>query len=141
VTTDSKYDLIEEPWRTRFLAAGRDPVFQKVQIATALAAFEVSGRKIKQTMPLVVSERAMAFMLDVANQFGDAGTQSVVSTVMKRLKPGASEADFMAAVGGETVARVARQFGPASNEARSTSSRRDQMRTTPWLSDKPLVFA
>jgi hypothetical protein len=141
VTRDPRFDLIAEPWRSRFLAAGRDPVFQKAQIATALAAFDVSAQKIRRTMPLVVSERAMAFMLDVSNQFGDAGAQSVVSTVVPRLKPGATEVDFLTAVGGETVARIGRQFGPASDEARSTSSRRDLMRTTPWLSDVPVVMA
>ena len=141
ITKDDRFDLIEEPWRSRFLAAGRVSLFQRAQVADALAAFEVSARKIRQTMPLVVSERAMAYMLDVANQFGDAGAQSVVSKVMKTLKPGATEADFLAAVGGETVARVARQFGAASKEARSTSSRRELMRSTPWLLDSPLVFA
>ncbi len=89
----------------------------------------------------VVSERALAFMLDVANQFGDNGAQSVVSTVMKTLKAGASEGDFLAAVGGETVVRVARQYGASSNEAQSTSNRREVMRTTPWLADTAAVFS
>ena len=132
-TRDPHYDLIAEPWRSRFLEAGRDPVFQRVQIATALAAFGISAQNIRQNMPLVVSERALAFMLDVANQFGDTGARSVVSTVMKTLKAGASEMDFLSAVGGETVARIARQFGTASKEVRSTSNRREIMRTTPWL--------
>jgi len=139
-TRDPHYDLIAEPWRSRFLEAGRDPVFQRVQIATALAAFTISAKNIRENMPLVVSERALAFMLDVANQFGDTGARSVVSTVMKTLKAGASEADFLSAVGGETVTRIARQFGAASKEVRSTSNRREVMRTTPWLSDTPAVF-
>jgi len=141
VTKDKNYDLIAEPWRSRFLEAGRDPVFQRAQIASALAAFTASAQRIRQTMPLVVSERALAFMLDVANQFGDTGAQSVVSTVMKTLKAGASEGDFLAAVGGETVVRIARQYGASSNEARSTSNRREVMRTTPWLVDTAAVFS
>jgi hypothetical protein len=116
-------------------------VFQRAQIASALAAFTASAQRIRQTMSLVVSERALAFMLDVANQFGDTGAQSVVSTVMKTLKAGASEGDFLAAVGGETVVRVARQYGASSNEARSTSNRREVMRTTPWLVDTAAVFS
>ena len=141
VTLDKKYDLIAEPWRSRFLEAGREPVFQRAQIADALAAFTASALRIRQTMPMVVSERALAFMLDVANQFGDNGAQSVVSTVMKTLKAGATEADFLAAVGGETVVRLARQYGAGSNEAKSTSNRREVMRTTPWLLDSAAVFA
>jgi peptidoglycan hydrolase-like protein with peptidoglycan-binding domain len=140
LTRDPHYDLIAEPWRSRFLEAGRDPVFQRVQISTALAAFTTSAKNIQLSMPLVVSERALAFMLDVANQFGDTGARSVVSTVMKTLKTGASETDFLSAVGGETVARIARQFGAASKEVRSTSNRREVMKTTPWLTDTPAVF-
>ena len=141
VTKDDEFDLITEPWRSRFLEAGREPVFQRAQIGSALEAFIISAQRIRQTMPLVVSERALAFMLDVANQFGDTGAQSVVSTVMKTVKAGASEADFLAAVGGETVVRVARQYGASSSEARSTSNRREVMRATPWLADTAAVFS
>ena len=92
-------------------------------------------------MPLVTSERGLAFMLDVANQFGDNGAKSVAAAATKGLKPAATEADFLAAVSRETVARVGRQYGAASAEARSTSNRREAMRTTPWLADVPAVFA
>ena len=141
LTKDSRYDLCDEPWRTRFLAAGREPVFQRAQVADALAAFAVSAQLIRKNMPLVTSERGLAFMLDVANQFGDTGAQSVAAAATKTLKPGATEGDFLAAVGRETVVRVARQYGAASAEARSTSNRREGMRTTPWLADVPAVFA
>jgi Putative peptidoglycan binding domain len=137
-TTDGRYDLISDPWRSRFLIAGRDPVFQRAQVIDALAALGASAQRIRQTMPIVTSERALAFMLDVANQFGDTGAKSVAAAVMTS---GMTEADFLAAVGQETVARVARQYGAASNEARSTSNRREIMRTTPWLADVPAVFA
>jgi hypothetical protein len=137
-TTDGLYDLIAEPWRSRFLAAGRDPAFQRAQVTEALAALGVSAQRIRQTMPLVTSERALAFMLDVANQFGDGGAQAVAAAVMK---PAMTEPDFLAAVGQETVNRVARQYGAASAEARSTANRREIMRTTPWLADGPATFA
>jgi hypothetical protein len=140
-TNDSQYDLIDEGWQERFQAAGREPVFQRTQILTALNAFSLSAQRIRTTMPMVKSERALVFMLDVANQFGDAGAQSIVSKLMKTLKAGASEGDFLAAVGGETIARVARQFGPASKVAQSTSNRRDIIRTSPLLADSPAVFA
>jgi hypothetical protein len=79
-------------------------------------------------------------MLDVANQFGDTGAKSVAAAAMNGLKPGATESNFLAAVGHETVVRVARQYGTASAEARSTSNRREAMRSTPWLADVPAVF-
>jgi hypothetical protein len=137
LTTDSRYDLTSEPWRSRFLTAGRDPVFQGAQVTEALAAFGISARRIRQTMPIVTSERALAFMLDVANQFGDNGAAAVAAAVTK---PEMTESDFLAAVGQETVDRVARQYGAASAEARSTSNRREIMRTTPWLADTPATF-
>ena len=140
-TKDGRYDLIAEPWRSRFLAAGRDSVFQRAQVTAALAAFDVSAQRIRQTMPIVASERGLAFMLDVANQFGDAGAKSVAAAAMNKLKSGMTESDFIAAVGRETVARVAKQYGAASPEARSTSNRREIMRTTPWLADVPATFA
>src|SRR5262249_362344 len=36
LTVDPRYDLIGEPWRSRFLAAGHDVDFQRVQVAEAL---------------------------------------------------------------------------------------------------------
>jgi hypothetical protein len=137
-TTDSRYSLIAEPWRSRFLAAGRDPVFQRAQVTAALAAFQTSATRIHDTMPLVTSERGLAFMLDVANQFGDAGAHAIATVVAA---PGMAESAFLVAVGQQTVARVARQYGAASAEARATSKRRDVLRTTPWLADVPATFA
>ena len=138
LTMDSRYDVIAEPWRSRFLTAGRDPVFQRAQVVEALAAFNASAERIRQSMPLVTSERALAFMLDVANQFGDAGANAVAAAVMT---PGMTGSAFLAAVGQETVARVARQYGAASNQARSTANRREILRTTPWLADVPAMIA
>ncbi len=140
-TRDSRFDLTDDDWQPRFQAAGREPVFQRAQITTALTAFNTSAQRIRQTMPIVKSERALVFMLDVANQFGDGGAQSVVSKVMQTLKAGATEGDFLSAVAGETVARIGRQFGPASKEAQSTSNRREIIRTTSLLADSPAVFA
>jgi peptidoglycan hydrolase-like protein with peptidoglycan-binding domain len=140
-TKDPRFDLTDDAWQHRFQAAGREPAFQRAQITTALTAFGVSAQRIQKTMPMVKSERGLVFMLDVANQFGDAGAQSVVSKVAKTLKAGAGELDFLAAVGGETVARIGRQFGPASKEAQSTSNRREIIRTSPLLADSPANFS
>jgi hypothetical protein len=42
---------------------------------------------------------------------------------------------------GESVRRVAAQYGHASAEAASTAGRRALFRTTPWLSDGLGAFA
>ena len=137
-TIDPRFDLVAEPWRTRFRAVGREPIFQRQQIVTAVAAFERSLAGIRQTMPAVTSERGLTTMLDVANQFGDAGAKSVAAAVAK---PGMSEAEFLLGVEHETVARVSRQYGASSAEACSTANRRELVRTTPWLTDGPASIA
>jgi hypothetical protein len=48
-----------------------------------------------------------------------------------------TEAQALAAVADESVARVEAKYGVGSNEARSTRSRRDFFRTTSVLADTP----
>jgi peptidoglycan hydrolase-like protein with peptidoglycan-binding domain len=132
VTTDVRFNLIDEPWRSRFLAIGREPVFQKQQVTSALDAFEQSLRRIRRTTPVVTSQRGLTAMLDVANQFGDSGAASVTRAVMK---PGMTEPEFLLALESETVARISQKYGAGSPEARGTGNRRQLVRTTPLLSD------
>ena len=132
VTTDARFDLVAEPWCSRFRAAGREPVFQKQQVAVALDAFEQSLRRIRETAPGVTSRRGLTAMLDVANQFGDSGAAAVARAVMR---PGMTEPEFLVALEAETVARVSRKYGDGSPESCGTASRRQLVRTTPWLSD------
>jgi hypothetical protein len=138
LTTDNRYNLIAAPWSRRFLAAGRDRMLQRIQIETALAAFRRSAQRIRQTMPVVQSERGLVFMLDVANQFGDGGAAKLATAVTQ---PGMTETEFLLAVERESVARVAAQYGAGSAFARSTADRRQTVRTTPWLKDDVATFA
>ena len=134
-TTDARFDLVSEPWRSRFQSAGRDVVFQRAQLASAVTAVTTSADQIRATMPLIQSERGLTFMLDVANQFGDAGAHSIAAAVTQ---PGMTEAGLLQAAQGESVRRVEHQFGVGSNEAKSTLNRREAIRTTPRLSDSTL---
>lgn len=52
-----------------------------------------------------------------------------------------SDTDLLLAVQKESVARVEKQFGPTSAEARSTHNRRDAFRTSALLSDDVLAQA
>jgi hypothetical protein len=132
-TTDPRFDLIQEPWKTRFRNAALDRSLQKVQVSTALASFAGSLRQVQGFAPQLRSERAIAFMLDLANQFGDGGARSVFNTAARQ---GMSEAQILQAVEDESVARVQRQFGPGVF-VQSTRSRRESFRTSPLLSDQP----
>lgn len=134
VTIDPRFDLVAEPWRSRFLAAGREPIFQKQQVTTATDAFDQSLGLIRRAVPLVTSQRGLAAMLDVANQFGDSGAASVARAVMTT---DMTESAFLLAIEAETVDRVGRKYGVDSAEARSTANRRQLIRTTPWLTDEP----
>jgi hypothetical protein len=135
-TTDPAFDLVAEPWCGRFRQAGQRPELQRVQMTEAVKDFTASARRVQAAAPVIASERALAFMLDVANQFGDAGARSIAQAVSR---PSMSEADFLAAAQAESVARVAQQYGAGSAEARSTLARREAIRVTPWLSDTALA--
>jgi hypothetical protein len=75
-TTDSQFNLISSPWVDRFKQAAVVAAWQQAQVSTARKAFEGSLATLREydTAGLVKSERAVAFMLDVANQFGNGKT-------------------------------------------------------------------
>jgi hypothetical protein len=135
-TTDPMFDLVSEPWTSRFQTAGCVPVFQRTQLAETVKGITTSARRIQTMVPLVTSERGLAFMLDLANQFGDGGAHSIAEAVAS---PGMTEADFLLAVQTESVARVSRQYGASSAEARAALNRRQVIRATPWLSDSSMT--
>jgi hypothetical protein len=59
------------------LAPALLPQYQKAQVTTALGDFQSSLAKIQSYAPEFQTERAVAFMLDLANQHGDPGAQSI----------------------------------------------------------------
>ena len=123
LTTDPAFDLVNEPWVSRFREAAIAPNFQPVQVRTALKDFASSLARMKQFAPEVKSERGVAFMLDLANQFGDGGARSIHTTV---LRPGLSEAELLAAMADESVRRRP-----------DSQARRQAFLTTSFLSDGP----
>lgn len=133
-TTDAAFNLITNPWTGRFSRAALDPALQRVQVRTALAAFNNSFEFLQGFASEITSERGVAFMLDVANQHGDAGARNIFRTV-NQAQPNLSGAGLLAALANESVRRVAARFGANSPEAQSTRNRRDAFRLTPVLSD------
>jgi peptidoglycan hydrolase-like protein with peptidoglycan-binding domain len=133
-TTDPAFDLVQEPWTTRFRQAAQHPALQRVQVDTAIAAFRTSHAQMRTYAPQLRSERAVAFMLDLTNQHGDAGGRSIFTVAAA---PGRTEAQLMQAMEEESVRRVAKQFGAGSAEEKSTRHRRSAFRTSPLLSDAP----
>jgi N-acetyl-anhydromuramyl-L-alanine amidase AmpD/peptidoglycan hydrolase-like protein with peptidoglycan-binding domain len=132
LTIDPDFDLIAEPWISRFQQAALLPLFQAVQVGIALAAFEKSRAAVKVYAPGLISERAVAFMIDVANQYGDGGAKGLFETVNR---PGMSEADALEAIADESVQRIADKFKGG------VRARRDTFLNTPLFSDEPFVDA
>lgn len=127
---DPRWSLIDEPWKGRFESMGRRRELQKVQLKVAAAAFEASLARLLPAMPLIDSERGQAFLLDLANQHGDAGARGIYRRVARA---GMDEEEVLAAMAAESVRRVAAQYGEESAEAASTASRRAFFRTMAWV--------
>ena len=127
-SNDPTFDLVQEPWVGRFRQAARSRTFQSVQVQTALAAFSRSRDRLKQVAPALQSERGIAFMLDLANQFGDGGASNIYRAVQR---DGMPEADLLAAMAKESVRRIQAGF------QRSALNRRQNFLATNLLSDAP----
>jgi len=124
-TADPAFNLIEEPWLSRFRAAASDRAFQAVQFNAALAAFGHSLDVIRRAAPEAASERAVAFLLDVANQFGTTGAARLCQACRR---PGIGESDFLSAVADQSVAAMPANLQPG------VRARRDLFLHTPALS-------
>jgi len=127
-TIDPAFNLVAEPWISRFRQAALFLPLQKVQVRTALKDFGNSLAALRQYAPQLRSERAVAFMLDLANQFGDPGTRSIYQAVRK---PGMPEVELLQAVATESVQRIQDPFKAG------TQARRTHFLTTEFLSDGP----
>ena len=129
-TTDPAFDLVNEPWVSRFRQAALFKPFQQVQVQTALNDFSNSWNIIQGYAPQLTTERAVGFMLDVANQFGDRGLHSIYDAVAQ---DGMAVSDLLQAVAHESVARIQDPWKAA------TQARRQQFITTTFLSDGSFV--
>jgi peptidoglycan hydrolase-like protein with peptidoglycan-binding domain len=125
-TTDDNFDLTDDTWKARFQAATLVPEFQKVQVVAALAAFQNSQTIVTGYAPELTSERAVAFMLDVANQFGDGGARALYDATTA---DGQTVADHLTAIADESVNRIAAPFKAG------TRNRRDLFLSTTLLAD------
>lgn len=129
-TTSAAFDLIADPWLSRFRQAALALKFQQAQVQSALAAFEASYERLQSVAPDLVSERSVGFMLDVANQFGDAGAEKLYKSIHR---PDMKEMDVLSEIADATVARVDDSFKAG------VRARRDRFLETHFLSDQRFV--
>jgi hypothetical protein len=125
-TIDPAFDLIREPWVSRFREAALWKRFQQVQVRTALNDFRGSLALIEQIAPQLNSERAAGFMLDLSNQFGDSGARDIYRRVSRA---GMTINEALQAMADESVERVHDPWKAA------TQARRQHFLTGDYLSD------
>jgi hypothetical protein len=125
-TVDPDFDLVNEPWVSRFRQAALAKPFQQVQVKTALNDFSRSLTLVEQYAPQLNTERAVGFMLDLANQFGDGGTRSIFEAVVQ---DGMAIPDALKAMADESAHRIQDPWKAA------TQARRQHFLTTTFLSD------
>ncbi len=139
-TIDPEFDLIAGRWPERFQQAALHLPFQRVQVELASEAFQNSLAKMRQydTASLIQSERAVAFMLDVANQFGDGNVKRPIATPDRGLaglyrrvfRAGMAEQELLQGIAGATVEAMPAKF---QNGVRA---RRAMFLMTPLLASK-----
>lgn len=129
-TIDRAFDLVNEPWVSRFRGASLWVPFQRVQVRTALDDFRSSLTQIKRHAPQLTSERAVGFMLDLANQFGNGGAHSIYQAVWQ---DGMPIGDALQAMANESVERIQDAWKAG------TQVRRQHFLATDFLSDDAFI--
>jgi hypothetical protein len=124
---DPAFDLIHSPWTRRFEKSTLHLPFQLAQVQTAASAFRQSLRKIRSYARDLGTERGIAFMLDVANQFGDGGLKKLYLAAHRE---GMDEMDLLEAIADESVERMPDKF------KQGVRARRDGFLQTARLSDE-----
>lgn len=129
-TLNPSFDLVAEPWVSRFRQAALIARFQQVQIQLAFSCFQKSYAALQRFAADLCSERAVAFMIDVANQFGDGGAAKLYADVYQ---PGMTEPELLEEIANLTVERVGDAFKAG------VRARRDQYLHTSLLNDQPFT--
>ncbi len=132
VTLNAAFNLIARPWTDRFEQATLQRPFQIAQVQTAAQVFRLSLNKIRSYAPEISSERGIAFMLDVANQFGDGGLKKLYAQTHR---PGMAEMDILDAIADESVERLPDKF------KQGVRARRDGFLQTARLGDQAVDLA
>ena len=108
--------LWESPWAERFLQAGRDIAFQRVQREEARKLIMTNLKRAYDRYPEQfkpqgkISLRAMVMMADVGNQAGPNGLLKAIEYANENAAS-SDEADFIEKIGVYVENRIARKYG------------------------------
>ncbi|HWC95252.1 MAG TPA: peptidoglycan-binding domain-containing protein, partial [Candidatus Sulfopaludibacter sp.] len=106
-TIDPDFNLVAEPWASRFRNCGLDPFFQRVQVTQATADAQGTYDFLKGHTPRIATHRGVGFLMDTANQHGRGGARSIYDVAAGQAQ---SEADLLKAMREESVRRITAQF-------------------------------
>ncbi len=112
------YDLFSSRWRTRFHAAGLDPILQRLQVRQAVEDLKSEIRFMKDAAggggagyaTLLTSEWAVGFWLDLANQLGTTGAKNRYQQVVSSLGGSPSEQAILDKVVAESSFKDRREY-------------------------------
>jgi hypothetical protein len=130
-SVDPAFELTKDPWKSRLIALGASPVMRRVQIDLASEAYLSELTAITTSMPAIRSERGLAFLLDLTNQFGPGRIAQHYETAAQ---PGTTEAEILKQLEDAFTNLARPQFQP------QVRARREFFRTTPLLSDDPFTI-
>jgi hypothetical protein len=128
---DPDFELTKDPWKSRLLALGASPAMQRVQLDLASDTYLNELPEMAASAPNIRSERGLAFLLDLANQFGPGRIAEHYKTAAQ---PGTIEADILKQLEDAFTNLARPQFQP------QVRARREFFRTTPLLSDDPFTI-
>lgn len=130
------FKLNEEPWLSRFKKAGENPRLQAVQLREFTDMNLRYMDELKLIAPAVKTERALAFLLDIAYQLGVKNARKMLEQAVRE-RPDQNESELLAYVA-EITTKYATRF--QEDYARDSERRRQLFLTTPVLSDQEVGF-
>lgn len=130
-SVDPAFELTKDPWKSRLIALGASPAMQRVQLDLASDAYRNQLAAITASAPAIRSERGVAFLLDLANQFGPG---RIAPHYQFAAQPGTTESEILKQLQDSFTNLARPQF------QRQVRARREFFRTTPLLSDDPFTI-
>jgi hypothetical protein len=125
-SVDPNFELTKDPWKTRLEALGASMAMQRVQIDLASEVYTGELRRVRGYAQEIQSERGLAFMLDLANQFGAGRVEQQYKLAVTQ---GESEPGILKKLEDIFTNIALPQFRP------QVRARREFFRTTTLLSD------
>jgi hypothetical protein len=123
-----QFELTKDPWQSRFNALGTSRPMQRAQLRFAEASYDAAVQRMRPWLRPDASERAVAFLLDLNNQFGPG---RVAQYYQASAVNGTSEASILKRMEDTFTALARPEFQP------QVRARREFFRTTKLLSDEP----